>query len=252
MAMGLGQGVELQQPMAITTIGGLLAATFLSLIFLPSVYYIGAGFFERFKRSPAEEPEPLLGMGHAGSPVAPPDRVEEPPPPEASPPEEWLKEEEPPPEVRRALEEEEEEEEKTKEVALPPQPAVPPEPPAPPEVPEIPEGYGGEEAVPDRPESGLLPSLPSVDPPESPEPEKRDKQERQVEPPGPQAPPPFNPRQEKLLEYLKTHPRITRKEYVELTGASVPTAARDLKELVDRGLIRGFGPLARGRYYVLA
>ena len=53
------------------------------------------------------------------------------------------------------------------------------------------------------------------------------------------------------MEHLKTHGRITRKKYVELTGASVPTAARDLKEMVDRGLIRGFGPLARGRYYEL-
>jgi len=62
----------------------------------------------------------------------------------------------------------------------------------------------------------------------------------------------LNPRQQMLLDYLKVHGRMTRKEYAQLTGASVPTAARDLKEMVDRGLIKGIGPLARGRYYVLA
>ncbi len=61
----------------------------------------------------------------------------------------------------------------------------------------------------------------------------------------------LNARQEQLLSYLKEHGRITRKEYVQLTGASVPTAARDLASLVDRGLIKGVGPLAKGRYYVL-
>jgi Fic family protein len=55
-----------------------------------------------------------------------------------------------------------------------------------------------------------------------------------------------------LLNYLGKKGRITRVEYVNLTGASVPTAARDLKELVDAGRIKGVGPLAKGRYYVLA
>ena len=90
------------------------------------------------------------------------------------------------------------------------------------------------------------PSLPSVTPPPMP---------FIGQSPLPQEPPPqgeLNARQRQLLEYLKIHGRMTRKEYVQLTSASVPTAARDLKELVDRGLIRGLGPLARGRYYVLA
>ena len=40
IAMGIGQGSELQQPMAIAVIGGLLISTFLTLIFIPTVYYM--------------------------------------------------------------------------------------------------------------------------------------------------------------------------------------------------------------------
>lgn len=307
LALGMGQGVELQQPMAITTIGGLIAATFLSLIFLPSLYYLGANFFERFQRRSEEEGEEGEGHGHAvalaGGPVpvaagiggpfslavaARPLVQEEPPALQAPPPGWDIAEEAQPPEVNQALDEEA----RNREPAPPPPPAAAPAPeppPAPaaerPEVPEIPEGYGGEEAVPDRPDTGFF-GMPSVAPPEPPEfspasekiegqgevagdvpgevsaaaPAVRGESEayedgRRREPgtAGPAtSPPPLNPRQLKLLERLKTHNRITRKEYVELTGASVPTAARDLKELVDRGLIRGFGPLARGRYYELA
>jgi ATP-dependent DNA helicase RecG len=49
------------------------------------------------------------------------------------------------------------------------------------------------------------------------------------------------------MVYLKERGRITRQEYAELLKVSIPTAARDLKELVDLGLIRGVGPPARGR-----
>jgi HAE1 family hydrophobic/amphiphilic exporter-1 len=38
MSIGLGRGAELQQPMAIAVIGGLLLATFLTLILIPLVY----------------------------------------------------------------------------------------------------------------------------------------------------------------------------------------------------------------------
>ncbi|MFC2157673.1 efflux RND transporter permease subunit [Acidobacteriota bacterium] len=38
MSLGLGKGSELQQPMAISVIGGLLLATFLTLILIPMVY----------------------------------------------------------------------------------------------------------------------------------------------------------------------------------------------------------------------
>ncbi len=40
MAIGLGQGSEILQPMAVTTIGGLLYATVLTLIVVPIMYYL--------------------------------------------------------------------------------------------------------------------------------------------------------------------------------------------------------------------
>ncbi|RLE00205.1 MAG: AcrB/AcrD/AcrF family protein, partial [Candidatus Aminicenantes bacterium] len=38
MALGLGRGSELQQPLAIAVIGGLLLATFLTLVLIPLIY----------------------------------------------------------------------------------------------------------------------------------------------------------------------------------------------------------------------
>jgi HAE1 family hydrophobic/amphiphilic exporter-1 len=38
MSLGLGKGAELQQPLAISVIGGLLLATFLTLILIPLAY----------------------------------------------------------------------------------------------------------------------------------------------------------------------------------------------------------------------
>jgi hypothetical protein len=39
-AMGIGEGGEFRSPMAIAVIGGLIAATFLSLLFVPSFYIV--------------------------------------------------------------------------------------------------------------------------------------------------------------------------------------------------------------------
>jgi len=58
-------------------------------------------------------------------------------------------------------------------------------------------------------------------------------------------------RQLESIEYLKEHGRITRKEYSEKFKVSIPTAARDLKELFDREIIEARGPAAVGRYYIL-
>lgn len=38
MSLGLGRGSELQQPLAISVIGGLILATFLTLILIPLAY----------------------------------------------------------------------------------------------------------------------------------------------------------------------------------------------------------------------
>ena len=59
----------------------------------------------------------------------------------------------------------------------------------------------------------------------------------------------LNPRQQQLLEKLKTLKKITRKEYAEMFNISIPTASRDLKELADKKMLRPRGPLGPGRWY---
>jgi hydrophobic/amphiphilic exporter-1 (mainly G- bacteria), HAE1 family len=39
MALGIGEGSELQAPMARVVIGGLLTSTLITLVFIPVVYY---------------------------------------------------------------------------------------------------------------------------------------------------------------------------------------------------------------------
>ncbi|UCZ52057.1 efflux RND transporter permease subunit [Bacillus shivajii] len=46
LALGIGEGTELQQPLAITVIAGMISATFLTLFFIPVVY----SFFDRETR----------------------------------------------------------------------------------------------------------------------------------------------------------------------------------------------------------
>ncbi|WP_444683937.1 efflux RND transporter permease subunit [Alkalicoccus luteus] len=46
LALGLGEGSEIQQPLAITVIGGMVSATFLTLVLIPVVY----SFFDRETR----------------------------------------------------------------------------------------------------------------------------------------------------------------------------------------------------------
>jgi len=62
---------------------------------------------------------------------------------------------------------------------------------------------------------------------------------------------PLNERQVQILQKLKEIGSITRKGYAEMFGISVPTAARDLKELADKKLLRAKGPLGPGRRYEL-
>jgi hydrophobic/amphiphilic exporter-1 (mainly G- bacteria), HAE1 family len=40
MAMGIGEGAEIRTPMAITVICGLLTSTFLTLLIIPTIYYL--------------------------------------------------------------------------------------------------------------------------------------------------------------------------------------------------------------------
>jgi HAE1 family hydrophobic/amphiphilic exporter-1 len=53
MALGVGEGAELQAPLARTVIGGLTASTLITLVFIPVVYYT----LEGWRRRPAAAPE---------------------------------------------------------------------------------------------------------------------------------------------------------------------------------------------------
>ena len=48
MALGIGEGAEMMQPMAVTTIGGLIYATMLTLIVVPIMYYLVTKFAKIF------------------------------------------------------------------------------------------------------------------------------------------------------------------------------------------------------------
>ncbi len=264
LTLGWQQGAELQIPMGITMMWGLSVSTFFTLIYLPTIYVIGARFFEGLRKAAhLENPVPVMVPAFAAVSL---------PEPVLMIPAETVEPVSPVTEIELSPE--------------PPALSEPPAPPDRPEVPEIPIDFGSEDAVTDKPEFPFLPGgpmfplpeppaaeeIPPVSPPVPSEPLPTIPELVFETPPEPEPPVPpvssveeapasvppeavdpmLNPRQQRLLDYLKTKGRITRKEYVDLTGASVPTAARDLKELVDRGLVKGVGPLARGRYYVLA
>ena len=253
LAAGIAEGAEIQSPMAITVMGGLLVSTILTLFVIPCIYLVVAGIFGPkpvFKLMPVKKAEPpRTAAKKIAKPVVKRDRdiklsadearefkvkvkpfsikKKEKPKEEPKEPESLKEAEEYKPQIR-AQEQEKKELPKEPETPKPPkEPKIelpPPPPPAPPE-PALSE-----------------PAPPEPAPPE-PEPE-----------PTPQAPeelPLLKKRQEELLELLKEVKKITRKEYAERFNISVPTAARDLKELVDRGMLEAHGPLGPGRWYAL-
>lgn len=61
----------------------------------------------------------------------------------------------------------------------------------------------------------------------------------------------LNERQKKAVAYVKTTGRITNREYQQLTGAIPRTSARDLEELVRKGILRKMGATGRASHYVL-
>ena len=178
LALGMGEGAELRTPLAITVMGGLTSATFLTLVFIPALYLV---MIERFERIPL----PII-------------------------------EREPVPEILLPAEE----------IKPKPEPLAYPITPEP-------------KATPPKP--ALLPELKRVSPPSPPE-ERKIKTVPSKE---------LNLRQKELLEKLKDLKKITRKDYAQLFKISIPTASRDLKELVDKGLIKAQGPLGPGRWYEL-
>jgi len=61
----------------------------------------------------------------------------------------------------------------------------------------------------------------------------------------------LNDRQRKAIALLRTQRRITNREYREQTGAIARTAARDLDDLVRKGLLQKVGTTGRSAYYAL-
>lgn len=61
MALGLGEGSELQQPMARVVIGGLLSSTLITLVVIPTIYYL-----LELRTEPAEEGEAEPTLQPAG------------------------------------------------------------------------------------------------------------------------------------------------------------------------------------------
>ena len=67
MALGIGEGSELQVPMARTVIGGLLTSTLITLVFIPVVYATLEGFKERSdQRKAAQEADQGEPLGTSG------------------------------------------------------------------------------------------------------------------------------------------------------------------------------------------
>jgi len=191
LALGIGEGAELQAPLAITVIGGLTSATFLTLVFIPVLYLVISGVLKMAKAPapPIEDIKPLAEI----------------------------------PAIKE-------------EIKITPGQAI--------------------ATVSDKPEDKIvtaaISSYENTAPPEpkniiSVTPKECDKPEVTPIPTEKE----LNSRQKELLEKLKDLKRITRKEYARQFGISIPTASRDLKELLDKGLIKGRGPLGPGRWYEL-
>jgi len=231
LALGIAEGSELQSPMAITVMGGLALSTILTLFVIPCVYIIVAGFL-------------------MGKPV------------EVSIPARKLYPEARPLPVKKLKPLTKAQPEKTKTIVLP-SPDVESKKDKPkikplilkPDIKEHKTDSGSTAPKPEplpgtRPVYELKPDLKP-----EPSPEARPSPELRLPPPLPLEPKlpltGLNSRQKQLLEHLKTAKKITRKEYAQFSKISVPTAARDLKQLLEREILIASGPLGPGRWYEL-
>ena len=171
LALGIGEGSELQAPLAITVMGGLTVCTFLTLFVIPVLYVVTAEWLEKRK----QQAVPIVAQ--IGSEPVKIEPIAEPKP--------------------------------VKEIVIIPIKAL--------------------EKL--QAEALKIESYPK----------------KQEEPKGPY----LTKRQNQLLEYMKKSGKITRKEYADLFKISIPTAARDLRYLMDKGFLKAEGPLGPGRWYEL-
>lgn len=197
LAIGLAEGAEIQIPMAVTVMGGLLFSTFLSLVVIPAIYISFENFIvwsNNFIRSPLSV--------FAGSSAKRNDKA-------------------------ISLSE---------------------------EIASFPLVVRNDKInrvihLPKKPEP-IIP-LPSINLPHSPIPES-DISESIAALPEKYASMNLEKRQKELVLFLLKNKRITRSEYMQKFEVSVATTARDLKEMLDKGVLKALGPKAVGRYYELA
>ncbi|MFC1807853.1 efflux RND transporter permease subunit, partial [Candidatus Omnitrophota bacterium] len=249
LALALNEGAELQQPMAIAVIGGLAVSTFLSLIVIPTIYlglenmltYIQANVFRFKKREPSEsvEDEVLLEETVLEEPEeAEPEKTDaendatgkieyvvEPPvkPAEVK--------SEPQPEQQKPLSDQPLKDNLRKEV----------------------EGWRltTEPDITDEEDKEDIIDTAEDIAEESPRKEEKIQKPDKKKKITPDILKTLSLRHLKLVRYLRSKKRITRTRYANKFKISVPTAARDLKQLVEMDILVAKGPSAVGRYYEL-
>jgi hydrophobic/amphiphilic exporter-1 (mainly G- bacteria), HAE1 family len=245
LAFALNEGAQLQQPMAIAVIGGLAVSTFLSLIIIPTLYLGFDNMISSIKKKKHrhEDDEGGPGEDNGPEPPMPPDDKPGPAPEEpllchaervlVTEESKCLDPSSLTPSVLETQDDRVEqpkiqyEDDIFKEQALPKGIKIPEDEITPPIL--LP--YESEK------EPGLLTADDSIE------------ESKSIAPVQQQAS--FSERQKDLMDYLKKNKQITRKEYANKFNISIPTAARDLKQLLRQGIIVAKGPAAVGRYYIL-
>jgi hypothetical protein len=266
LALALNKGAQLQQPMAIAVIGGLAVSTFLSLIVIPVIYLSFddmISFIKKKRHKPGDDEGYLPASPDIGPDITPglmghrTKASEGPagPAPVSGPP--VLQENmEGPDDSKTAGDKDkglpETEGESKKPVKIqyeddivddgtPKKRVIKEDEITPPII--LP--YKPEDAL--DPGPLLLPGLPVDMPPVQEGPRSEDDTsiggKRQTN---------FSERKKELIGYLKENKKITRKEYSDKFNISIPTAARDLKDLLRSGILVARGPAAVGRYYILS
>ena len=277
LAFALNEGAELQQPMAIAVIGGLAVSTFLSLIVIPTIYLGLDNMISSMRKKKDKHgddgKEPPIRPDDGPRPDTEPDSVCHPEPEpgqsegeERSLPagrQESKNEEFKPEEPKKSpkiqyeddvIEERIPEKKEIKEEEITPPIILPYEPDSACQPEQEPQSLStgrqesknvdsspplllSQESMGQQNDKAALPQDNNTIPPPQ---DDTDKQQAS-----------FSERQKELIDYLKEHKQITRKEYADKFNISVPTAARDLKQLLRSGFIIAKGPAAMGRYYVL-